>query len=70
MEYSAIAALLDALRDPNAIDDRKMLVSVPPYLECGSPPDIISFPTVGADASATLAFPQGKDPDEAGAWRR
>jgi len=32
MEYSALAALLDALKDPNAIDDRKMLVSVPPYL--------------------------------------
>lgn len=27
MEYSAIAALLDTLKDPNAIDDRKMLVS-------------------------------------------
>jgi len=33
MEYSAISALLDALKDPNAIDDRKMLVSVPPCLE-------------------------------------
>lgn len=30
MEYSAIAATLDALKDPNAIDDRKMLVSHPP----------------------------------------
>ena len=28
MEYSAISALLDLLKDPNAIDDRKMLVSV------------------------------------------
>jgi hypothetical protein len=27
MEYSAIAAVLDALKDGNAIDDRKMLVS-------------------------------------------
>ena len=28
MEYSAINALIDLLKDPNAIDDRKMLVSV------------------------------------------
>ena len=27
MEYSAIAAMVDALKDPNAVDDRKMLVS-------------------------------------------
>ena len=30
MEYSAIAALLDVLKDANAIDDRKMLVSCLP----------------------------------------
>ena len=30
MEYSVIAAVLDTLKDPNAIDDRKMLVSHPP----------------------------------------
>ena len=29
MEYSAIAAFVDLLKDPNAIDDRKMLVSIP-----------------------------------------
>lgn len=27
MEYSGLAAFLDLLKDPNAIDDRKMLVS-------------------------------------------
>lgn len=30
MEYSAISALLDLLKDPNSIDDRKMLVSIIP----------------------------------------
>ena len=61
MEYSAIAALLDALRDPNAIDDRKMLVSVPPCLESVARP-LTSYlsPQLEQMLVQLSRFPKGK----------
>ena len=70
-EYSVIAALFDAVKDPNAIDDRKMLVSIPSSLENAvSPIDTAPFTTVGADSRTTFALPQGKAPVEAGTLHR
>jgi len=60
-----------SLTPPNAIDNWKMLVSIPSRLE--SADRILMWhpqPAVGADFSTTFAFPQGKAPDDIGARHR
>ena len=72
MEYSAIATLLETLKDTNplkddiAIDDRKMLVSA---LQLGTrratSPTCTIFPA-GENPHRPFAFPQGKACDKVG----
>jgi len=64
MEYSALSALIDVLKDPNAVDDRKLLVSAPPRLERGSQADMRSL-LVGANSRKAFAVLQGRKAWEA-----
>ena len=68
----SIPALLDLLKDPNAIDDRKMLVSIIPSRLQDETRKLTRefFASAGAHSRPSLGFPQWKDPAEAGARDR
>ena len=66
MEYSGLAAGLDFLKDPNAIDDRKMLVRTLPCLGLRSRTYIRPSPA-GIHPHETFRVSCGKSREEIGA---